>query len=301
MERRITLALAAAGFTLGGETIASAHIQISTPLQRDTGQKIGPCGSSNGIRSQNVCTYRPGATIVVTWDETIEHPGHFRISFDQDGEDDFADPESFEDVDGGPSVLVDGIADRSVVGGDPTYTQEVTLPDVECQNCTLQLIQLMTDKPPYGDGNDIYYQCADLVLSEAAPADPDDGCAAAVEDDGTDEGEVTCAAGGSSSSAALACLLLGLLSALRRRGRPRVAPARWRVDDAPVLRFCMADSIKDALRKLGLVPEAPAPRRVSKKFLEELPDDETLPPLFEAPAPNAAPPHFEPRPRSKPK
>ena len=47
----------------------------------------------------------------------------------------------------------------------------------------------------------------------------------------------------------------------------------------------MADSIKDALEKSGLaVPEPKPPQRDAKKWREELPDDETLPPLFDAPA-----------------
>ena len=170
------------------------------------------------MRSENVCSFQPGATITVTWDETIDHPGHFRISFDDDGEDDFVDPDGFDDVSGGPTVLMDGIADRSVRGGDATYTQQVTLPDVECENCTLQLIQVMSDKPPYGDGNDIYYQCADIVLSTAAPSDPEDGCSGDAVGDDTDspEGESGCAAGGSRAGG-LALLLIGLLAALRRR------------------------------------------------------------------------------------
>lgn len=55
----------------------------------------------------------------------------------------------------------------------------------------------------------------------------------------------------------------------------------------------MAGSMKDALRRAGLAPPAPAPQRPSKEHREELPDDETLPPLFEKPAPKS-PPHFEP-------
>jgi hypothetical protein len=52
-----------------------------------------------------------------------------------------------------------------------------------------------------------------------------------------------------------------------------------------VLSSSMAGSMKDALRKSGLVPEEPKPpARRAKEFLEELPDDETLPPLFEPPA-----------------
>lgn len=46
----------------------------------------------------------------------------------------------------------------------------------------------------------------------------------------------------------------------------------------------MAGSMKDALRKSGLAPKEPVKERPSKTFREELPDDETLPPLFDAPA-----------------
>ena len=58
------------------------------------------------------------------------------------------------------AVLLDGIEDKA--GG--MYMAEVELPDVDCDTCTLQLIQVMYDKPPYGDGNDMYYQCADIVI-----------------------------------------------------------------------------------------------------------------------------------------
>src|SRR5687767_5344915 len=43
----------------------------------------------------------------------------------------------------------------------------ITLPNMTCENCTLQLIQLMTDKPPYtvdATSDDIYFQCADIAL-----------------------------------------------------------------------------------------------------------------------------------------
>jgi uncharacterized protein (TIGR03382 family) len=212
--------------------LAAAHVQMKSPLQREVDQKVGPCGASDSVRGADVCEYRPGATITVSWDETIEHPGHFRISFDEDGDDDFVDPESYDDLDSAESVLMDGIADRDVRSGDPGYTQEVTLPDVECDSCTLQLIQVMTDKPPYGDGNDIYYQCADLVLSASAPEDPADGCPAGGDDggpDGGDEGAATdgdstaesgCAASGDAGGP-LACLVPLLVAALALRRRHR--------------------------------------------------------------------------------
>jgi hypothetical protein len=211
---------------------ASAHIQLRAPLQRSSSLKQGPCGGSNGVRSANVCEFQPGATIVVAWDETVEHPGHFRISFDQDGEDDFVDPAAFDDLDSDDSVLLDGIADRSTYGSDRGYTQELVLPDVECDSCTLQVIQVMTDKPPYGDGNDIYYQCADIVLSASAPAEPAEGCTAGSggddggDSDGTDAGggdgadESGCSAAGSGGGAAGWLVpLFAIALALRARRR----------------------------------------------------------------------------------
>ncbi|HWM85549.1 MAG TPA: SCE4755 family polysaccharide monooxygenase-like protein [Kofleriaceae bacterium] len=226
MQYRFCFGLAAGAAAILVAGSASAHIQMRTPLQRDTGQKIGPCGDSNGVRSASVCEYQPGATITVTWDETIEHPGHFRISFDEDGEDDFVDPDGYDDFDTGPSVIEDDIADRNVSGDDPSYSQTITLPDIECDSCTLQLIQVMTDKPPYGDGNDIYYQCADITLSASAPADPAEACAGSggggddpldgAGDDGAEESG--CAAAGAGAGS-LAWLVLLLALGLRARRR----------------------------------------------------------------------------------
>ena len=96
------------------------------------------------MRTNNVSVFKPGQTITVSWDETINHPGHYRISFDSNGTG-FPDPKSFTDYDSGPTDLVDNIADKN--GG--AYTQQVTLPNISCMNCTLQVIQVMTDKPPY--------------------------------------------------------------------------------------------------------------------------------------------------------
>ncbi len=42
--------------------------------------------------------------------------------------------------------------------------------------------------------------------------------------------------------------------------------------------------MKDALKKSGLVPAEPKAAKPAKGFREELPDDESLPPLFDAPA-----------------
>lgn len=151
---------------------ANAHITLMSPKPRNADQKDGPCGLAGDKRGTTVSTFKSGETITVQWKETVSHTGHFRISFDDNGQDGFVDPKSYTDLKTSPTVLVDDIKDKT---GTQVYTQQVTLPDVECDRCTLQVIQVMTDKPPYGDGNDIYYQCADLTLSKAGTAEEDAG------------------------------------------------------------------------------------------------------------------------------
>jgi hypothetical protein len=151
---------------------ASAHLGLDAPTSRygpDT-LKTGPCGVDGGERTNNVTYFEPGETIDVVWNEYVEHPGHYRIAFDPDGDDDFVDPATMMDLYSNEAVLLDGIPDQS--RDNRNYLATVTLPDIECDKCTLQVIQVMYDKPPYTTpGNDIYYQCADLVLRAGGPPD----------------------------------------------------------------------------------------------------------------------------------
>ncbi len=140
-------------------TPAAAHIALTDPAPRTSSQKTEPCGDGSA-KGDPVATFIGGETITVTWDEVINHPSHYRISLDLDGEDDFADPKTMDDYYTNEAVLLDEIADAA--GG--SYSAEITLPDVSCDTCTLQLIQVMYDKPPFGDGNDMYHQCADIVI-----------------------------------------------------------------------------------------------------------------------------------------
>jgi len=149
-------------------TAAHAHIAMMSPPPRSTTDlKTGPCGRAGSTRGTNITTFRPGETITVAWDETVDHPGHYRIAFDDSGDDAFIDPNNPNDD--FPSTLVDQIADKA--GGH--YTQEVRLPTTPCTDCTLQLMQIMTTAVPY---NSFYYQCADLVLAGDPVADVDGGC-----------------------------------------------------------------------------------------------------------------------------
>lgn len=178
--------------------VAAAHIRMDFPAPRTTEQKLRHCGNPDTPRgAPNV--FRPGETITVEWTETINHRGWYRLSFQPDGSEfelplgnggpcgapgacgacvgadcDFPTEDLTGQTDPGTGSYV--FADRIA---DGTTSFEITFPDIECANCTLQLIQLMSDgHGSYNetlevDGNDIYYQCADITLSatlaDAAP------------------------------------------------------------------------------------------------------------------------------------
>jgi hypothetical protein len=169
-------------------THAFAHIELQSPLNRYSDIKVGdnkacPCGSGSTNRScrkpeefsdpdraaDRATTFAPGAEITVRFDEYVGHSGRYRIAFDPDGADleDFNQHILMDEPD--PSGNVGNLARGSM------WEFQVTLPDMTCDNCTLQLIQVMdgntTDPvldPVLRGGT--YFQCADLILADGAPA-----------------------------------------------------------------------------------------------------------------------------------
>ncbi len=221
--------------SLVAASAAHAHVRITSPTPRSSADlKERHCGRAGSTRA-NVQTFRPGATLRLVWDEYIPHPGYLRISFNPTG-DVFRIPPpgpgggfptedltGMTDPGGSGSVI---IADRIPSG---TTSRDITLPTTECTNCTLQLIQMMTDKPPYTTdalSNDIYFACVDLVISATAPIvdagpTPDGGNGGAA-DGGDVANEITSSCGcqgGGAGSAGLALAVAAALALPRRRRR----------------------------------------------------------------------------------
>jgi len=170
-------------------TMALAHMAMEQPLPRypsdgSADNKACPCGvgASNRLcdvpsdrsdpdRSVYVTTYAPGETITLTWRETIGHAGRWRVAFDGDG----ADMDDFNQT-----ILLD-IPDPAGTAGNTgngdLWEVQVTLPNTPCDNCTLQLVQIMdgntTDPVPDPIGRSSYYQCADIEIA-GGPVDTDD-------------------------------------------------------------------------------------------------------------------------------
>jgi MYXO-CTERM domain-containing protein len=179
MTGRSVVSLFACSAALTWSAAAAAHVRLLSPQPRHptpasptSGDMIksSPCGCSqqecpNGdVRDpERVTVFEPGETITVEFDETIPHSGFFRVSFDNDGQDAFEPPPLARgDVQmGTPTlpVLKDNVA--STGGGN--YSVEITLPNMPCENCTLQLIQVMSTAMSWQE-DDVYYTCADIAL-----------------------------------------------------------------------------------------------------------------------------------------
>lgn len=204
----------AAAAVAGGMLVVStahAHINMLAPLLGRAGdEKTAPCeGKARGT----VYTFEPGATISLGVTEAVAHPSYFRIAFDNDGEDAFKDPASIVPIyrpcltdkpdnckasdfcnvmssTGGASVLYDKVDPHfgkitDFFAPRKQFTWEVTLPNVECANCTLQILQIMEDAAEHGGYcpkgqctgespyiEDIYHRCVDIVLKKGVGMTP---------------------------------------------------------------------------------------------------------------------------------
>ncbi len=176
---------------------AWAHIDLVFPPPRLAGTegrnalKIGPCGQAMGQngRTQTVTEFTPGETITVQVSEYIPHPGYYRVAFDVDGDDDFpirADMDSLDSAND-DSETVHPVGDVILLYDfDKNDNIEVTLPNVECDNCTLQVVQFMYDKIGNSLDDEYYFQCADIrLVGDVATTDEASDSDDATTDDAT--------------------------------------------------------------------------------------------------------------------
>ncbi|MBC7369985.1 MAG: lytic polysaccharide monooxygenase [Bdellovibrionaceae bacterium] len=136
--------------------LAGAHsrLKASNTIQiRSTnpGIKSGPCGGL--ARSLTPATLTPGQNVVIEFEETIFHPGRFEIYFSPAGEANFT---LLKTIPQNPANNSGNVPHQ--------FLTSVTLPNVTCTDCTLQLIQVMLENPAVPS---LYYSCADLQLKAA--------------------------------------------------------------------------------------------------------------------------------------
>jgi len=196
---------------------ALAHVELDYPPPRAAGQSEGnlkntPCGQNTDGRTDRVTVFEPGQTITLTFNEFINHPSYYRVAFDPDGD-------TFPMRSGVPANATESIqtaqaAEQALFQGTGSLllavvpevngaasSATVTLPDMECENCTLQLIEFMYDKadPQHG-----YYQCADIALRSAGtvvdPGDGDGDDGLGTPDAGVDNGNTGSGSAGTGST-----------------------------------------------------------------------------------------------------
>ncbi len=142
---------------------AQAHIMLEQPtgwiVTNGLGdpQKEEPCGTSVGTASNVVTTLQAGSKITVRGTETVFHPGHFRLAIARE-RDQLITPVPVvqgNDCKSAPiqapaiaPVLLDGLLPRSSPSANGSYQQELTVPDIACDDCTLQLLQFMSSHWP---------------------------------------------------------------------------------------------------------------------------------------------------------
>jgi hypothetical protein len=176
--------------------VVSAHFKLLEPAswliedQRGDPQKAGPCGGTNtdyGKPSYAVNKATGGQRLHIKVQETIYHPGHYRVALAVNSPTELpVDPEATTvNTDRGPRsvsariqdpaqvpVLADGLwAHTAKV--DAPFETDVQLPNINCKRCTLQVIQFMAEHGINNPGNFTYHHCAELQIA-ADPAKPID-------------------------------------------------------------------------------------------------------------------------------
>jgi hypothetical protein len=236
------------GIALLGTSQAHAHFKLLQPaswLNEDElggPQKGSPCGPGNARlivgddvqpipASAAVTTFQAGETITVELQETIYHPGYFRIAIAETRAADatsahFPDP-ALTDTENcyydraavktvpHDAVLADGLFMAEALSAENrSLTQQVKLPEEACEHCTLQVVQVMEGHPA---SSCFYFHCAEIQILAAEGGTP------AASSDG---GGCSVAQLGARSSTGAAWWLLAIAWALWRS--PPTRPRRAR-------------------------------------------------------------------------
>jgi hypothetical protein len=201
---------------------ASAHFKLVSPeaqyTQSSLGdpQKSGPCGplGDGGTDTNKVTTVMAGSMLTLTVNETIYHPGHYRVAIAQTE----AGLPPVPPVTPGSTacgsapitqsptlpLLADGVfAHTSAFSGQ--QTAQIPLPaGMTCNNCVVQVVEFMSNHA----APCFYYHCA-IVSVTSTGGMPDAGVG------GEDPG----GGGGCQSGRGLGAGALLLLALVRRKSR----------------------------------------------------------------------------------
>jgi hypothetical protein len=173
-----------------------AHFKLVEPGswieedERGDPQKLAPCGGTiadAGTRTGVITEVQGGQMLKIVVEETIYHPGHYRIALARRPNWLPDDPvATMKETDRGPRsetaaidanpeppVLVDGLWPHTE---QPTesWETEVEIPNIDCDGCFLQVIQFMAEHPGFREGGFSYHHCAMINITPDADLPLDD-------------------------------------------------------------------------------------------------------------------------------
>jgi hypothetical protein len=177
---------------------ASAHFILVSPdswivaNQLGDPQKAAPCGTSEKTKGQEtgkVTAITGGEKIHLKIKETIYHPGFYRVALSVlDRKELPADPVATTregargpisvsgKIESNPQmpVLADGLfLHHEKPAPDSFYEADIKVPNINCDKCTLQVIQFMESHGLNAEGEFTYHHCAVIKIT-ANPALPID-------------------------------------------------------------------------------------------------------------------------------
>lgn len=124
----------------------------------DSGVKTGPCGAY--ARTATPKVLQSGSSVRVDWQETVQHPGRYEFYFSPAGDANFV-------------LLKTVVDDQNDSATLPhAFSTTLTMPSGTCTDCTLQMVQVMTENPAAPTN---YYSCADVQLTTASVPAPAPG------------------------------------------------------------------------------------------------------------------------------
>jgi hypothetical protein len=203
-KMRTSVAFAIGAIVLLAPSAATAHFVLLEPAnslvqdERGDPQKLAPCGGSSngpGIPTNAITEARGGDMLHIKIREAVFHPGHYRVAMAVNSLDELPpDPETTKrdsprglvsvsakiDPNPKPPLLADGLfvhTERPAPGS--FWETDIRLPNINCDKCTLQVIQWMAEHRgrPAGalnpDGDYSYHHCAHVKIT-ANPALPID-------------------------------------------------------------------------------------------------------------------------------
>jgi hypothetical protein len=178
-----------------GAAAGQAHFLLEAPAswieqdERGDPQKMAPCGGTvvdGGTRTGVVTDLEGGAMTRLAINETVYHPGHYRVALARRINWLPGDPVAvMKDTENGPRsdyaeidpapkapVVLDGLWQNQVRRTGPIET-EFRVPNIDCEGCFLQVVQFMEEHPGFREGGFTYHHCA-VVNIKANPALPMD-------------------------------------------------------------------------------------------------------------------------------